>query len=183
MDGSTAKESDWGIAMSQGRRPVVGQVFYVPLLEGGYAWGYVSLIDKGSVHLCSFFDIVTDTPTMPEGLPELPLALEDLPVGGAEFLLGKEHADLRWTVTSTHLPGDVRATHTLYIMRSVPKYQLLDLADKSTKRPATEEEIARYPNLSVPFPTFTTKQVEKAVRHLDIDTKLIGTERGVTPQA
>ena len=38
-------------------------------------------------------------------------------------------------------------------------------------------EIARYPDLSVPFPPFTTKQVEKAVRHLDIDPKLIGTDR------
>ncbi|HEY4202292.1 MAG TPA: hypothetical protein VGM83_17195 [Devosiaceae bacterium] len=163
--------------MSSGR-PVVGQIFYVPLLEGGYAWGYVSLIDKGSVHLCSFFDVITETKTMPADLTEKPLALEDLPVGGAEFLLTKRHGDLRWTITKHHMPGEVRATHTLYIMRSRPHYQLLDLADKSTKRPATEAEIARYPDLSVPFPPFTTKQVEKAVRHLNIDPKLIGTDRG-----
>jgi hypothetical protein len=159
-------------------RPVVGQIFYLRLIEGGYAWGYVSLIDKGSVHLCSFFDVVTQTPDMPEGLQEMPLALEDLPVGGAEFLARKQLGEFRWTVIKRHMPEGVRATHTLYIMRSRPVFQLIDLADKSAKRPATEEEITRYPNLSVPFPPMTTKQVEKAVRHLDIDAKLIGKERG-----
>jgi hypothetical protein len=159
-------------------RPVVGQIFHVPLLEGGHAWGYVSLIDKGSVHLCSFFDIVTETPQMPAGLRDTPLVLEDLPVGGAEFLMRKRFGDWRWRVTDQHMPGEVRATHTLYIMRSRPLFQLVDLADKSAKRPATEEEIARYPDLSVPFPLMTTKQVEKAVRHLDIDPRLIGAQRG-----
>lgn len=75
------------------------------------------------------------------------------------------------------MPGEVKAKHTCFIMRSRPVFQLVDLADKSSKRVATEEEIARYPDLSVPFPPFTTKQVEKAVRHLDIDAKLIGVDR------
>jgi hypothetical protein len=158
-------------------RPVVGQIFYVPLLEGGYAWGYVSLIDKGSVHLCSFFDIITETHDIPASLLDRPLVLEDLPVGGAEFLMRKRFGELRWTVTHQHMPGEVRAKYTLFIMRSRPVFQLVDLADKSAKRPATDEEIARYPNLSVPFPPMTTKHVEKAVRHLDIDPRLIGTER------
>jgi hypothetical protein len=161
-------------------RPVVGQIFYVPLIEGGYAWGYVSLIDKGSVHLCSFFDVVTETPEMPADLRDMPLVLEDLPVGGAEFIMRKRHGELRWMVTDQHMAGEVRAKHTLYIMRSRPAFQLVNLADDSAtrKRPATEEEIARYPDLSVPFPPMTTKQVEKAVRHLDIDAKLIGAGRG-----
>jgi hypothetical protein len=159
-------------------RPVVGQIFHVPLLEGGYAWGYVSLIDKGSVHLCSFFDRITETPDMPEGLEDMPLVLEDLAVGGAEFIMRKKFGEFRWTVIDRHMPGEVRATHTLYIMRSRPHFQLVDLADKSAKRAATEEEIARYPDLSVPFPLMTTKLVEKAVRHLNIDAKLIGKERG-----
>jgi hypothetical protein len=159
-------------------RPVVGQIFYVPLLEGGYAWGYVSLIDKGSDHLCSFFDIVTEKSIIPGGLTEMPLVLEDLPVGGAEFILRKRFGELRWMVTDQHMPAEARAKHTLYIMRSRPVFQLVDLADKNAKRPATDEEIARYPDLSVPFPPMTTKQVEKAVRHLEIDEKLIGLERG-----
>jgi hypothetical protein len=159
-------------------RPVVGQIFYLPLLEGGYAWGYVSLIDPGSIHLCSFFDVVTETPDMPADLLDTPLVLEDMAVGGAEFLMRKRYGELRWTVTDQHMPGEVRAKHTLYIMRSRPHFQLVDLADKSAKRAATEEEIARYPNLSVPFPPMTTKQVEKAVKHLDIDAKLIGAGRG-----
>lgn len=161
-------------------RPVVGQIFYVPLLEGGYAWGYVSLIDKGSVHLCSFFDIVTETFDIPSNLLDKPLVLEDLPVGGAEFMMRKRFSELRWTVTDQRMPGEVRASHTLYIMRSRPAFQLVNLADKSAKRSATEEEIARYPDLSVPFPPMTTKQVEKAVRHMDIDPRLIGAKRGET---
>ena len=163
--------------MSGKDRPVVGQIFYVPLYEGGYAFGYVSLIDKTSVTLCSFFDTIAETPEPPANLAELPLVLEDLPVGGAEFMKRKKYPELRWIAIDQHMPGEVKATHTRFIMRSSPAFQLVDLADKSSRRVATEEEIARYPDLSVPFPPFTTKQVEKAVRHLDIDPKLIGVDR------
>lgn len=158
-------------------RPVVGQIFYVPLYEGGYAFGYVSLMDKTTITLCSFFDIITETPEPPANLADLPLVLEDLPVGGAEFMQRKRYPELRWITIDQYMPGEMKAKHTRYIMRSRPAFQLVDLADKSSKRVATEEEIARYPDLSVPFPPFTTKIVEKAVRHLDIDAKLIGVDR------
>lgn len=164
--------------MSDKDRPVVGQIFCVPLFEGGYAFGYVSLIDRQSVTLCSFFDLVSETPEVPEGLLEKPLVLEDLPVTGAEFLRGKRIGDKQWKITPHHMPGEVRARSSLFVMRSRPVFQLVDLAVAKSKRPATEAEIARYPNLSAHFPLFTTKLVEKAVRHLDIDAKLIGTERG-----
>ncbi|MDJ0276735.1 hypothetical protein QLH51_08005 [Sphingomonas sp. 2R-10] len=163
--------------MSGKDRPAVGQIFYAPLYEGGYAFGYVSLIDKTTITLCSFFDLVSETPEPPTGLVDLPLVLEDLPVGGAEFMQRKRYPELRWIAIDQHMPGEVKATHTRYIMRSRPDFQLVDLADKSSKRVATEQEIARYPDLSVPFSPFTTRQVEKAVRHLDIDEELIGVDR------
>lgn len=51
--------------MSGKDQPVVGQIFYVPLYEGGYAFGYVTLIDKTTVTLCSFFDLVSERPNRP----------------------------------------------------------------------------------------------------------------------
>ncbi|KQM23710.1 hypothetical protein ASE57_17175 [Sphingomonas sp. Leaf11] len=62
-------------------------------------------------------------------------------------------------------------------MHSRPVHQLVDLNREQAKRPATDEEIARYPVLASFFSPFTTKIVEKAVRHLDIDPKLIGVDR------
>lgn len=43
-------------------------------------------MDKTTITLCSFFDIITETPEPPANLADLPLVLEDLPVGGAEFM-------------------------------------------------------------------------------------------------
>lgn len=164
--------------MSTKSRPVVGQIFYVPLYEGGYAFGYITLVDKQSGSLCSFFDIISETSELPESISELPLAIEDMLVSGAEFQPNKMIGDKRWIATKHHMPEDIRAKHTKFIMRSRPVFQIVDLAIEKSKRPATEEEIKLYPLLSTHFPPFTTKLVEKVVRHLDIDPNLIGTDRG-----
>ena len=160
--------------MSAKDRPAVGQIFYVPLFEGGYAFGYVTLVDQQSGTLCSFFDLTSEIPELPEGLTESALVIEDMLVTGAEFQRSKRIGDKRWIATEHRMPGEVRAKHTKFIMRSRPVFQIVDLAVENSKRPATADEIERYPLLSTDFPLFTTKIVEKAVRHLDIDAKLIG---------
>jgi hypothetical protein len=163
--------------MSTKNKPVVGQVFYVPLYEGGYAFGYITLIDSQVGRMCNFFDLVSETPEVPEGIAEMPVVLHDMLIRGAEFIRDKRMADKQWKVTPYHMPGEVNPKSALFIMRSRPVYQLIDLAANRSKRPATEDEIKRYPLLETDFPPFTTKLVEKAVRHLDIEAKLIGTDR------
>lgn len=163
--------------MSGKDRTVVGQIFYVPLYEGGYAFGYVTLIDKQCGTMCDLFDLVSDVSDIPENLFSCPIVLRDMLVSGAEFSRLKEMPDKQWKLTPHHMPDVVHPDVALFIMRSRPVYQLIDLANGRSKRPATEEEIARYPVLSTKFPPFTTKIVEKAVRHMDIDPKLIGADR------
>ncbi|WP_156348686.1 hypothetical protein [Sphingomonas sp. Leaf23] len=163
--------------MSGRDRPVVGQIFYVPLYEGGYAFGYVTLIDKQAGIIVNLFDLVCDMNDVPANISAVPIVLRDMLVSGAEFSRLKEMPDKQWKLTPHHMPNDVHPDVALFIMRSRPVYQLIDLANGRSKRPATEEEIARYPVLSTKFPPFTTKIVEKAVRHLDIDPKLIGVDR------
>lgn len=163
--------------MTEKNQPVVGQIFYVPLYEGGYAFGYVTVIDKYSGKMCNFFDLVSETPEVPADIATTPVILYDLLVGGSEFVRHRAIADKQWKVTSCHMPGEVRPKNPFFIMHSRPVYQLVDLTREQPKRPATDEEIARYPVLGSFFPPFTTKIVEKAVRHLDIDTKLIGVDR------
>ena len=158
-------------------QPVVGQIFYVPLYEGGYTFGYVTLIDKQCSTMCNLFDPVSDVSDMSENLFSCPIVLRDMLVSGAEFSRLRDMADRQWKLTPHHMSDVVHPDVALFIMRSRPVYQLIDLANGRSKRPATEEEIARYPVLSTKFPPFTTKIVEKAVRHLDIDAKLIGADR------
>lgn len=164
--------------MSKKNEPNIGQIFYVPLFEGGYAFGYVTLIDKQAGTMANFFDLVSDVVDVPENISTMPIVLRDMLVSGAEFSRLKDMPDKQWKLTSHHMPGDVHPDVALFIMHSRPVYQLVDLTRERVKRPATEEEIARYPVLSTKLPPFTTKIVEKAVRHLDIETKLIGADRG-----
>lgn len=163
--------------MSATDRPVVGQIFYVPLHEGGYAFGYVTLVDSQTGTMCDFFDLVSETPEVPAGIERADIALRDMLITGAEFI-SKRLGDKKWKATRHHMPHPVAPHSALFVMHSRPVYQLVDLARERSKRPATEEEIERYPNLSTYSPGFTTKLVEKAVRHLDIDANLIGTDHG-----
>ncbi|KZE13261.1 hypothetical protein [Sphingomonas hankookensis] len=67
--------------MSGRDRPVVGQIFYVPLYEGGYAFGYVSLIDKQAGTLCNFFSLVSEKTDVPDTIADHSIALYDLLIG------------------------------------------------------------------------------------------------------
>jgi hypothetical protein len=156
--------------------PVVRQIFYVPLYEGGYAFGYVTLIDKQAGKMCNFFDLVSATSDVPDDIADHPIALYDLLVGGAEFARSKQVGTMQWKVTPHYMTGTVAPKCGLFIMQSRPVYKLVDLTTNVT-RPATQDEIKRYPNLSFAHPLFMTKLVEKAVRHLDIDPNLIGADR------
>ncbi len=127
--------------------------------------------------MINIFDLVSDVADVPENISTAPIVLRDMLVSGAEFSRLKDMPDKQWQLTPHHMPEVVYPEVALFIMRSRPVYQLVDLANGRSKRPATEVEIARYPVLSTKFPPFTTKIVEKAVRHLDIDAKLIGADR------
>jgi hypothetical protein len=162
--------------MSGRDRPVVGQIFYVPLYEGGYAFGYITLIDKQAGTLCNFFSLVSEKSDVPDDIAGHNIALHDLLVGGAEFARSKHVGTMQWKITPHHMPGTVAPKCGLFIMQSRPVYKLVDLTTNVT-RPATQDEIERYPTLSFAHPLFMTKIVEKAVRHLDIDPNLIGVDR------
>ena len=163
--------------MSQGDRPVVGQIFVVPLYEGGYAFGYPSYVKISTMHLCNFFDFISETDEVNLELIKRPLVIEDFPIGSGEFFKIKSYPERQWRVTSFFVPGDIRARKTVFIMGSSPLYYIVDIYDPNYKRRATPEEVDKYPHISYKFPPFTTKQIEVRVRHLDIDPKLIGMPR------
>ncbi len=51
----------------------------------------VMTMDLHAGQIQGFFDIITETPEPPANLADLPLVLEDLPVGGAEFMQRKRY--------------------------------------------------------------------------------------------
>lgn len=135
--------------MNENDPPVVGQIFCVSLHEGGYAFGYITLIDSTSGLLCNFFNFVSETPDPPQDLVNKSIVLRGLLVGGAEFSPSKKLGEMRWKLIDKYMSGDIAPKNAFFIMRSRPAYQLIDLANERSKRPATDEEIRTYPTLSL----------------------------------
>jgi hypothetical protein len=150
---------------------IVGRIFSVPLIRGGYAFGFVTYHNKGTITLTDIFDHMADTPDVPEGIEKMPVVLKDYMIGGAEFL--KMKGLPLWTFLDRWMPAPIAPHNKYFIMGSPPLYKIVDIFDKSYKRKATEEEVRRFPPMQFPFAPMTTKVLEKHVRHLDIDPKEI----------
>ena len=65
-----------------------GRVFAVPLLRGGYGFGYFTYCEPKSFCLTHIIDYVGETAEVPEDVQELPLAREDYVVSRTEFRKG-----------------------------------------------------------------------------------------------
>ena len=166
--------------MSSAAKASVGKIFTIPLFEGGFAFGYITYIDKATIKLCNVFDRISEKNVIPHNIEKESLAVTDFPFGGAEFNKQKKFPDKQWILSNRAMPESVRASQSLFIMGTSPLFLITDIYKPEMKRRATSEEVEKYPSMSVYFPPFTTKQIEVRVRHLDIDPKLIGTPRGVS---
>jgi hypothetical protein len=152
---------------------IVGRIFSVPLIRGGYAFGFVTYYDKATMILADIFDHVADTPNVPEGVEKMPIALKDYIIGGGEFIKMKGNPGPLWTFSDQWMPAPVAPHNKYFIMGSPPLSKIVDIFDETGDRKATEEEVRRFPRMKFAFAPMSTKVLEKHVRHLDIDPKEI----------
>jgi hypothetical protein len=144
-----------------------GRVFVVPLLQGGYAFGYLTFFDKGLMGLGNIFDYVGDDPKPPPDITEKPVLLHDHIIG-SEFLLTPKHkAGERWKFLNIYMKGQVAPQNRYYRMGGPPRsFRRIDILKEEPDVPLSPEESTKYPTVSMPFPPTPTAKIEVAVKHL-----------------
>lgn len=161
-----------------------GRVFVVPLLGGGYAYGYFTYFNKHLMTLGNIFDFWSESATPPSDIADKPIIMFDLTLG-AEFLLSaKSNAGERWKITKTSVPGAVTPRNRYFRMGGPPRsYRRIDILGKEPDLPLSPEEAAKYPAVSKDFPPTPTAQVEIAVKRLLMSSaELIKSWRARKPQ-
>jgi len=145
----------------------VGRIFTVPLLGGGYAFGYLTYYRKGKLPLVDIFDHVSDESTPPRDIASKPVLLRDMFVG-AEFILTPKHkAGERWRFTKETMPGPVKPHNRYYRMGSPPRsFKRIDILGEEPDVPLSPEEAQKYPTVGNSFAPAPTAQIEVAAKRL-----------------
>jgi hypothetical protein len=146
-----------------------GRIFVVPLLGGGYAFGYLTWSKKGSLRLVNIFDYVSEDPAPPADLLQKPIAIYDMFVG-AEFLLTPKHkAGKRWTLTKDVVPGNITPRNRYYRMGAAPwGFKRVDMLGEEPDLPLSPEEAKQYPSQGQSLPPVPTAQIEIKLKRLDV---------------
>lgn len=148
----------------------VGQVFSIPLLGGGYAFGYVTYFGKmhqGLFNRANIFDYYSDNNRPDKSILDKPIALYDIAFGEEFVLTPKSSAGGRWEPLELFVEGNVQP-HTRYYRMGMPPFRI-DILEEDSKVPLTDEEAEGYDFMFIDFAPFPTAQVEVIVKKLDID--------------
>lgn len=148
----------------------LGQVFSIPLLEGGYAFGYVTYLGerrRGLLNRANVFDYYSDNDWADESILDKPIALYDVAFGIEFVLTSKLKVGDRWKPLELFVEGNVQP-HTRYYKMGIPPFKI-DILEEEPDVPLTDEEAKRYSFIfkdSAPAPT---AQIEVVVKKLKID--------------
>lgn len=150
----------------------LGQVFAVPLLNGGFAFGYVTGFRERSWMVVSIFSCFSETSDPPADLFERDVAIADMFIGGANFELGpsRKKPDFCWRLLDIFIEGDVRPQTRYYLMGIGPGgYKRTDVLGEEPDAPISAEEAASLTRISLGHSAVDTARVEIAVKGLDTD--------------
>lgn len=143
-----------------------GAIFCIPLLRGGYAFGYITAHTPRQIMwaLANIFEPIASKPTMPPDLEHSPIALADLLITRlTTFDLPDE--TIRWTWTGTKVSFSPKPVSPFVRMGDMPPMRI-DLTGTETDQPIPRAETSHYPPLRIgggPGPTATA---EVALRKL-----------------
>ena len=149
-----------------------GRMFSVPLLGGGYAYGYFTSVDVPLMKLVDAYDRIGWTPGVPDDIEATPLIVESLPIGGAEFTLSPKRAaevGRRWMLSDRVLPHAPRPSKRFFIQGARTRPAVIDVLGELPDRPATQADLAGLPTYGHDFPPTTTNAIEVAIRRIDVD--------------
>lgn len=143
----------------------VGEIFSIPLLGGGYGFGYTT-VERTAYHYCDIIDFLGDSPVPPPNIRELPVLLCDLTALG-EFQLPRRspHGD-RWRTTGLDIGRPVRPRDR-YIRMDLP-LRRIDLLGEEPDVPLSPKDAEKYRYLSVRGAPYAVAVVEIAIKRLDL---------------
>lgn len=82
-----------------------GRVFAVPLLMGGYAFGYLTCANESEASVAVVFEGWSESPEPPDDLEHRPIAVRDLLLSSAHFRERPDQWGSRpWILTSRRVP-------------------------------------------------------------------------------
>jgi len=148
---------------SKRKTPEIGRVFSIPLLDGGFAFGYVTA--EFSMCFCDIFDCVHSSAEPPPEILERPIILHDL-IARTVFYLPRfprcDNAGSRWESTELMVPWPVRPKNR-YVRMETRKVDILREEPTIT---LSDEEAEQYPYLECGFAPYQAAVVEVAVKRL-----------------
>jgi len=151
---------------SKRKAPEVGRVFSIPLLDGGFAFGYATAVFD-EWRFCDILDHVATSTAPPTDLLKKPIVLEDL-VAGTVFYLPRfpqcENAGSRWEPTELMVPWPVRPKNRYVRMERTR----VDILREEPPMKLSADEAEQYPHLACRFAPYQAAVVEIAVKRLSI---------------
>jgi len=141
-----------------------GRVFVVPLLGGGFAFGYATA-ERGPSLFCNFFDYLSEDDQPPESLLDRPILIRDHQVG-AEFTRGPARSGEPWRFTDLRLKEPVKLQNR-YIQMGIPPRRV-DVLGEEPDVPLSPEDAKKVPKLASRFPPYSAALVEVAMKRLDM---------------
>lgn len=153
------------------RKPTLkpGDLFVVPLLRGGYAFGYVTWSEPRGWSFANICEGVADDPErVPEDPLAAPKAVVDMVISRNWFVPETAPGRDPWRLLGESVGSNVSPDTRYYRMGSAGLFKLVDLRGEEPVRQVSEAEAMRYPAMKVDFGATPTAIVEVAVKKLDI---------------
>lgn len=151
--------------VAQPKNVIPGAIFVVPLLRGGYAFGYVTAVSDSFV-FCDIFDHVQETPEVPDGIEGKPTAITDLQVLGEFKLKPAQKVGGAWAATGKVMSHPVRP-HNRYVRMGLPPRRI-DVLAQEPDAPLSSSEAENYPKLASRFAPYAAATIEVAVKRLSM---------------
>lgn len=149
-----------------------GRVFVVPLLGGGFAFGYATAECSASL-FCNFFDYVGESDRPPESVLDRPIVIRDHQVGMEFTIKDPARSGQPWRFTDLTVKGPVKLQNR-YVQMGIPPRRV-DVLGEEPDVPLSPEEAKKVPFLGTRFPPYSAALVEVAVKRLSVTPKELAT--------
>lgn len=143
----------------------VGEIFSIPLLGGGFGFGYTTA-ERHAIRYCDIIDFLGDSPVPPANVRELPVVLRDLTAMDEFYLPRNSTQGERWRTTGLGIDRPVRPQER-YIRMEMP-FRRIDLLNEEPSVPLSPEDFKEYRVLSVSGAPHAAAVVEIAIKRLDL---------------
>ena len=153
-----------------------GRVFAVPMLTGGYAFGYVTR--AGGLVIPMAMAVIVDgwseSPEPPDDIETRPVVIEDLFVGCEELLTPVMRCGQPWILTSRVVAKPRRPKRRHWRMGAETRgFYEVDIDRPGTRRRLSREEAMTLPPPASHFPGTTVAEIEVLVKKLEEEPRAL----------